>query len=87
MCAIQVVRLLSGLEAEATTLANTCYSYVDDTEAISIAGVYSTTGGTFAEVPNSGGISPLDAPASFRQSEANQAADWFRAITRETFLS
>ncbi len=26
-------------------------------------------------------------PESFRQAEANQAADWFRAITRETFLS
>ena len=87
VCAIQVVRLLSGLAPETTTLANTCYSYVDDAHAISIAGVYNTAGGTFAEVPNSGGISPLDAPESFRQTEANQAADWFRAITRETFLS
>jgi NADPH-dependent 2,4-dienoyl-CoA reductase/sulfur reductase-like enzyme len=87
VCAIQVVRLLSGLDTEATTLANTCYSYVDDTQAISIAGVYNTSGGTFAEAPKSGGISPLDAPESFRRTEANQAADWFRAITRETFLS
>jgi NADPH-dependent 2,4-dienoyl-CoA reductase/sulfur reductase-like enzyme len=87
VCAIQVARLLSGLEAEPTTLLNNCYSYVDDTQAISIAGVYHTSGGTFTEVPGSGGISPLDAPLSFRQQEAHQAADWFRAITRETFLS
>jgi sulfide dehydrogenase [flavocytochrome c] flavoprotein chain len=87
VCAIQVARLLSGLDVEPTTLANTCYSYVDDAQAISIAGVYTTRGGTFAEVPGSGGISPLDAPLASRQNEANQAADWFRAITRETFLS
>ncbi len=87
VCAIQVARLLSGLDVEPATLVNTCYSYVDDTQAISIAGVYTTRGGTFAEVPSSGGISPLDAPLEFRRREANQAADWFRAITRETFLS
>jgi len=87
VCAIQVARLLSDLDVAPSTLVNTCYSYVDDTQAISISGVYATSGGAFAEVPGSGGISPLDAPSSFRQAEANQAADWFRAITRETFLS
>ncbi len=87
VCAIQVARSLSELDIEPTTLANTCYSYIDEAEAISVSGVYSSRGGVFAEVPGAGGVSPIDATASFRQREAREAADWFHAITRETFLA
>jgi NADPH-dependent 2,4-dienoyl-CoA reductase/sulfur reductase-like enzyme len=86
VCAIQVARLLAGLPPEATTLANTCYSYTNPVSAISIAGVYSNDDGRFSNVPGAGGVSPAMANAEFRQREGIQAADWFRAITRETFL-
>jgi hypothetical protein len=86
VCAIQVARMLSGMEPEATTLANTCYSYTTGDRAISVSGVYSSVGGRFSSVPGAGGSSPLAASAGFRRREGRQAADWFRAITRETFL-
>ncbi len=85
VCAIQVARLLAGEAPQATVLTNTCYSYVTPTAAVSIAGVYSNADGGFANVPGAGGISPLGAGADVRQAEANQAADWFRALTLETF--
>ena len=87
VCAIQVARMLSGLSPEPTTLANTCYSYVTDEEAISVSGVYHATDGGFSNVPGAGGVSPRDATAEFRQREGAQARDWFRAVTREAFAS
>ncbi len=85
VCAIQIVRLLTGLDAEATTLANTCFSYVAEDKAISVSGVYSNEGGQFANMPGAGGVSPADLSISFQQQEAAQAADWFKAITGEAF--
>ncbi|MEP6390591.1 MAG: FCSD flavin-binding domain-containing protein [Halioglobus sp.] len=86
VCAIAIVRLLNQLEVEATTLANTCYSYVTPSEAISVAGVYNSGAGTFTNVPNAGGISPAQDSNQLRKNEARQASDWFQAITSETFL-
>ena len=87
LCAdFEVARLLTGLEPEPTTLANTCYSYTTADTAISVSGVYTNRDGRFDNVPGAGGISPLDAGFAFRRREGRQAADWFRAITRETFL-
>jgi sulfide dehydrogenase [flavocytochrome c] flavoprotein chain len=37
------------------------------------------------EVKDSGGVSPLDAPADFRASEAVYAEAWFRTLTSEVF--
>ena len=85
LCAMAVVRLLSGLEAEPTVLANTCYSYVSPDAAVSIAGVYRNRDGRFAGIEDAGGISPLDAPEAVRSAEAREAEAWFRAITAETF--
>ncbi len=85
LCAIHVVRLLTGREPEPTVLANTCYSYITPEEAVSITGVYSNEGGRFANVRGAGGLSPLGAGADLRAAEAGQADDWFRTITRETF--
>jgi hypothetical protein len=85
VCAIQVARLLGGLDAQATTLTNTCYSYIASDRAISVSGVYTSSGGQFASVERAGGISPLDSPVTFQQQEAAQAQDWFRAITAEAF--
>lgn len=85
ICAIAIARNLSGLPAEPTVLTNTCYSYATPNEAFSITGVYSNAGERLKTIEGSGGLSPLNADGSTRQSEALQAADWFAAITSETF--
>ncbi|MEO0784750.1 MAG: NAD(P)/FAD-dependent oxidoreductase [Pseudomonadota bacterium] len=85
VCAIQVARLLSGLAPEPTRLVNTCYSYTAPDEAISIVGAYSNEGGTFQQIEGAGGVSPSGADDAVRQAEAAQAADWFSAVTKESF--
>jgi len=86
ICAIAIARLISEREVESTTLANTCYSYLAPNEAISVAGVYSSATGNFTNIPNAGGISPLQNSNGLREREAKQAHDWFSTITSETFL-
>jgi NADPH-dependent 2,4-dienoyl-CoA reductase/sulfur reductase-like enzyme len=86
VCAIQIVRAFAELEIEATTLANTCYSFITRDSAISVSDVYRNDGGELVSIKGAGGISPLDAPDEFRTREANQARDWFDTLTRETFL-
>ena len=85
VCAIQIARSLAGLEVEATTLANTCYSFLSPVEAISIAGVYRSDEGRFSTVPGAGGISPINPPEGFPEREADQARAWFSGITTEAF--
>lgn len=85
VCAVQIVRSLAGLEPEPTTLLNTCYSFVDETSAISVSGVYHNKDGAFTSVTGAGGISPLDAGQAFRISEGRHARDWFNALTQEAF--
>ena len=85
VCAIQVARALSGLDSEATTLANTCYSFLDGTSAISVAGVYRNDGGVFSNVAGAGGVSSALAGDDVRAQEAAQARDWYARITEEAF--
>ncbi len=85
LCALQIARALSGKDIEATTLANTCYSYVTPDAAISITGVYRNEGGTLTSVEGAGGLSPEGADNSVRQAEAAQAYAWFKTITAEAF--
>lgn len=85
VCAIALVRLFRGLSPEPTVLANTCYSYLEPESAISISGAYRTQGGQFASIAAAAGASPLVPLAGLPAQEAFHAADWFRAITQETF--
>lgn len=85
LCALQISASLAGGALEPIVLANTCYSYTTPATAVSIVGVYSNADGNLSSVEGAGGLSPSNAPIGVRQSEAVQAADWFRAITRETF--
>jgi NADPH-dependent 2,4-dienoyl-CoA reductase/sulfur reductase-like enzyme len=85
ICAIQIARSLAGLDVEATTLANTCYSFLSPDEAISVSGVYRSDQGRFSNVAGAGGVSPLQPEAGFPEREAGQARAWFARITRETF--
>jgi NADPH-dependent 2,4-dienoyl-CoA reductase/sulfur reductase-like enzyme len=83
ICALQIARALADEEPLTPVLANTCYSYVGPNSAISISGVYHTSGGAFAEV--AGGVSALGASAEERAAEAAQAAAWFDRTTAEAF--
>lgn len=85
VCAIALVRLFRGLSPESTVLANTCYSFVEPESAISISGAYLTQDDQFSSIAAAAGASPLAPPAGLQAQEALHAADWFRAITQETF--
>jgi NADPH-dependent 2,4-dienoyl-CoA reductase/sulfur reductase-like enzyme len=84
-CAAAVVILLRDEKPPEPKLINTCYSVVAPDYAISIAGVYHPANGLLADVEGAGGISPIDAPASFRALEASYADAWFKTITSEVF--
>jgi sulfide dehydrogenase [flavocytochrome c] flavoprotein subunit len=84
-CAAAVAQLIRGESPTAPKLINTCYSLVAPDYGISVAGVYHPANGLLAEIEGAGGISPRDAPASFRALEAAYAKAWFGTITHEVF--
>jgi NADPH-dependent 2,4-dienoyl-CoA reductase/sulfur reductase-like enzyme len=84
-CAAAVVELLEGRAPLRPKLINTCYSLIAPGYGISVAGVYAPADGLLAEVPGSGGTSPLEATLEDRAREAVYAEDWFVTATREVF--
>ena len=74
--------LKGGAPAEASYV-NTCYSLLAPDYGISVAGVYRLTAEGIKEVPNSGGVSPKDADATFRAEEAKYALGWYASITAD----
>ena len=85
VCAAAIVARLAGREAVEPKLVNTCYSLLSPDYGITVAGVYRPDKGVLAEVPGSGGVSPLEADAAFRAQEALYGESWFRTITGEVF--
>ena len=85
VCAAAVASLLRGETPIQPKLINTCYSLVAPDYGISVAGVYRPADGNIADVPGAGGVSPANAPASFRSLEATYADTWFQTITTEVF--
>jgi NADPH-dependent 2,4-dienoyl-CoA reductase/sulfur reductase-like enzyme len=85
VCAAAVGALLRSEQPPSPKLINTCYSLVAPDYGISVAGVYSPSNGQLADVQGAGGVSPLDAPRSFRSLEATYAQAWFQTITTEVF--
>jgi hypothetical protein len=85
VCAAAIARLLRGEVPATPKLINTCYSLVAPDYGISIAGVYRIANGQLTDVEGAGGISPSDAPRSFRTLEATYAEAWFQTITAEMF--
>ena len=85
VCAAAIVDLLAGRKPQDPILINTCYSLVAADYAISVAGVYRPDKGVLADVPGSGGVSPLEVVGGFRGQEALYASSWFRTITAEVF--
>ncbi|MBO0766519.1 MAG: FAD-dependent oxidoreductase, partial [Hyphomicrobiaceae bacterium] len=85
VCAAAVAKLLAGEVPGQPKLINTCYSVVAPGYGITVAGVYQPVNGVLTEVPGSGGLSPVEAAASFRAQEALFAEGWFNTITGEVF--
>jgi hypothetical protein len=85
ICAIAVAHLVRNEPAPQPKFVNTCYSVVAPDYGFSIAGVYHPVNGQWQEVEGAGGISPINAPASFRAMEAKLADGWFNTITAEVF--
>jgi len=82
VAAAAVVAQLSGMEVDAhPMLTNTCYSFVDDTQAIHVASVheYVAADKTFKTVAGSGGVS-----AQRSEAEAAYAMGWARNIWADT---
>lgn len=75
---------LAGRPVSAPSLANTCYSMISPDYAISITGVYVRTAEGIREVPNSGGVSPLKAPAGVRKQEAVYTQGWYKGIVADS---
>jgi sulfide dehydrogenase [flavocytochrome c] flavoprotein chain len=85
VCAAAVASLLRNETPAQPKLINTCYSLVAPDYGISVAGVYRPANGVLTDVEGAGGVSPADAPASFRSLEAAYADHWFQTITSEVF--
>jgi sulfide dehydrogenase [flavocytochrome c] flavoprotein subunit len=81
VCATNVVALMNGKETTELSGINTCYSYITDKDAISVAAVYTVKEGKIVAVPNSGGVSPADYSAA--KLEAIYAESWLRNILIE----
>ena len=85
VCAAAVSALLRNEAPVQPKLINTCYSLVAPEYGISVAGVYRPANGVLSDVSGAGGVSPTDAPASFRALEATYADTWFQTITADVF--
>jgi NADPH-dependent 2,4-dienoyl-CoA reductase/sulfur reductase-like enzyme len=85
VCAAAIVKLLAGQAPASPKLINTCYSVIAPNYGITVAGVYVPVNGVLTDVPGAGGVSPADAPRSFRAQEALFAEGWFNTITAEVF--
>ena len=84
VCAAAIVKLLAGQTPVEPRLINTCYSIVAPNYGISVADVYRPVNGVLTAIPG-GGVSPADAPRSFRAQEALFADGWFNTIASEVF--
>lgn len=83
VCAAAVVAGLSGQEMPEPSYVNTCYSLIGPDHGISVAAVYRLGASGIEAVEDSGGVSPADVPASFREAEARYAVGWYQSITAD----
>lgn len=86
VCAAAIVSAMQGVNMPEPSYVNTCYSLVSPDYGISVAAVYryDQAKGIY-KAKGSGGVSPKDADALFRQQEARYAAGWYDSITSDTF--
>jgi sulfide dehydrogenase [flavocytochrome c] flavoprotein subunit len=81
VCAANIVAQMNGHELVALSAAATCFSFLSDTDAISISGAFKVADGRIVAVPDAVGISPADLSAT--RGKAAQANAWLRDILAE----
>ncbi|MGD8484082.1 MAG: FCSD flavin-binding domain-containing protein, partial [Thioalkalispiraceae bacterium] len=86
VCAAAIVTAIHGTVMPDPSYVNTCYSLVAPDYGISVAAVYrhNTEKGIY-KVEGSGGVSPKEADAEFRNLEARYAKGWYDSITSDVF--
>jgi sulfide dehydrogenase [flavocytochrome c] flavoprotein chain len=86
VCAAAVVALLNDAEVGVPSYVNTCYSLIEPEWAISVAGVYKIgADGKIADVPGSGGVTPMDATPEMHKREVDYAYSWYDNIVSDIF--
>ncbi|MBK1721973.1 sulfide-cytochrome-c reductase [Thiocystis violacea] len=87
VAAAAIVALLKGQEPGTPSYINTCYSIIAPDYGISIAAVYrlSEDGSEIASVPDSGGLTPMDAPDWALAREVQYAYSWYNNIVHDIF--
>ena len=86
VCARAIVALMREEEPPEPVYVNTCYSLLAADYGISVAAVYRLDDeGRIAPVPDSGGVSPADAPLAFRRAEADYARGWYASISADMY--
>lgn len=85
VCAAAIVALLGGKDAPQPTYVNTCYSVIAPGDGISVAMVYNYSDGKINKVKGSGGLTPSEFNAEYREREVLYAHSWFKNITADVF--
>jgi len=85
MCAAAVVALFKGESPGDASFVNTCYSLVGPKYGISVAAVYKLSDTGIVAIKDAGGVSPMDADATFREAEARYAQGWYDSLTADVW--
>ncbi len=85
VAALAIVERFKGREPADPTFTNTCYSILGEDFGISVAAVYGWNPATktVEEMPNSGGVSPLNASPELRKREVSYAHSWFKNVIND----
>lgn len=87
VCAAAVVAALNGTEPGVPSYVNTCYSIPAPNWGISVAAVYKLgADGKIAGVPDSGGLTPMDASEEAHRREVEYAHSWYKNIIQDVFM-
>jgi len=82
-CAAAIMNALAGKAPDTPRLDGACYNTVAPGYAFSLRGIYQPKEDQYAEAEVT--TSPVEASREVRQREADQALDWFKAITGDAF--
>ena len=78
ICATNVVALMNNRDIVELSGINTCYSFITEKEAVSVAAVYKLENGSIVGVKGAGGVSP-----GLSTTEAIYAHSWVKNILTE----
>jgi sulfide dehydrogenase [flavocytochrome c] flavoprotein subunit len=85
VCAAAIVNSLNGAEPGTPSYVNTCYSIVAEDWGISVAAVYQLdeAANMINGIPDSGGLTPMDATEEQHRREVAFAHSWFKNVVHD----